>query len=147
MIEKLLPEPQPNSEPMLMGIASAPILQNPMLVAVLLHTFAFFVSKTYANRRPNPAPQRIQAAPCRATSKESLYKCLNHISAIPSKNVAVNVIITTGLRSSYSFSFVSNAVMYIDTIVIGIARKKNRISLELSFVKTLVPKILIIIAA
>jgi hypothetical protein len=31
MIEKLLPEPQPNSEPMLMGIASAPILQNPML--------------------------------------------------------------------------------------------------------------------
>jgi hypothetical protein len=33
MIEKLLPEPQPNSEPMLMGIASAPILQNPMLPA------------------------------------------------------------------------------------------------------------------
>jgi hypothetical protein len=33
MIEKLLPEPQPNSEPMLMGIASAPILQNPMLAA------------------------------------------------------------------------------------------------------------------
>jgi hypothetical protein len=31
MIEKLLPEPQPNSEPMLMGIASAPILQNPLL--------------------------------------------------------------------------------------------------------------------
>jgi hypothetical protein len=31
MIEKLLPEPQPNSEPMLMGIASAPILQNPVL--------------------------------------------------------------------------------------------------------------------
>jgi hypothetical protein len=31
MIEKLLPEPKPNSEPMLMGIASAPILQNPML--------------------------------------------------------------------------------------------------------------------
>jgi hypothetical protein len=30
-IEKLLPEPQPNSEPMLMGIASAPILQNPLL--------------------------------------------------------------------------------------------------------------------
>jgi hypothetical protein len=25
-IEKLLPEPKPNSEPMLMGIASAPIL-------------------------------------------------------------------------------------------------------------------------
>jgi hypothetical protein len=31
MIEKLLPEQQPNSEPMLMGIASAPILQNPLL--------------------------------------------------------------------------------------------------------------------
>jgi hypothetical protein len=27
-IEKLLPEPKPNSEPMLMGIASAPILQK-----------------------------------------------------------------------------------------------------------------------
>jgi hypothetical protein len=35
MIEKLLPEPQPNSEPMLMGIASAPILQNPLLCAVI----------------------------------------------------------------------------------------------------------------
>jgi hypothetical protein len=35
MIEKLLPEPQPNSEPMLMGIASAPILQNPLLPAGL----------------------------------------------------------------------------------------------------------------
>jgi hypothetical protein len=33
MIEKLLPEPKPNSEPMLMCIASAPILQNPMLPA------------------------------------------------------------------------------------------------------------------
>jgi hypothetical protein len=33
-IEKLLPEPQPNSESLLMGIASAPILQNPMLYAV-----------------------------------------------------------------------------------------------------------------
>jgi hypothetical protein len=33
MIEKLLPEPKPNSEPMLMGIASAPILQNPLLYA------------------------------------------------------------------------------------------------------------------
>jgi hypothetical protein len=38
MIEKLLPEPKPNSEPMLMGIASAPILQNPMLAAVILHS-------------------------------------------------------------------------------------------------------------
>jgi hypothetical protein len=36
MIEKLLPEPQPNSKPMLMGIASAPILQNPMLYAVFI---------------------------------------------------------------------------------------------------------------
>jgi hypothetical protein len=35
-IEKLLPERQPNSEPMLMGIASAPILQNPLLPAVFL---------------------------------------------------------------------------------------------------------------
>jgi hypothetical protein len=35
MIEKLPPEPKPNSEPMLMGIASTPILQNPMLVAGL----------------------------------------------------------------------------------------------------------------
>jgi hypothetical protein len=32
-IEKLLPEPKHNSEPMLMGIASAPILQNPLLPA------------------------------------------------------------------------------------------------------------------
>jgi hypothetical protein len=32
-IEKLLPELKPNSEPMLMGIASAPILQNPVLLA------------------------------------------------------------------------------------------------------------------
>jgi hypothetical protein len=29
-IEKLLPELKPNSEPMLMGIVSAPILQNPL---------------------------------------------------------------------------------------------------------------------
>jgi hypothetical protein len=36
-IEKLLPEPKPNSEQMLMCIASAPILQNPMLVAGLPH--------------------------------------------------------------------------------------------------------------
>jgi hypothetical protein len=33
-IEKLQPELKPNSEPLLMGIASAPILQNPMLAAV-----------------------------------------------------------------------------------------------------------------
>jgi hypothetical protein len=32
-IEKLLPELKPNSEPLLMGIASAPILQNPLLSA------------------------------------------------------------------------------------------------------------------
>jgi hypothetical protein len=30
------PEPLPNSEPMLMGIASAPILQNPLLYDVFL---------------------------------------------------------------------------------------------------------------
>jgi hypothetical protein len=35
-IEKLLPEPQLNSEPMLMCIASGPILQNPLLVAGLI---------------------------------------------------------------------------------------------------------------
>jgi hypothetical protein len=35
-IEKLLPELKPNSEPMLMGIASAPILQNPLLPAGIL---------------------------------------------------------------------------------------------------------------
>jgi hypothetical protein len=35
-IEKLLPELKPNSEPMLMGIAAAPILQNPMLATVLV---------------------------------------------------------------------------------------------------------------
>jgi hypothetical protein len=38
-IEKLLPEPKPNSEPMLMGIASAPILQNPLLPAGFLPNF------------------------------------------------------------------------------------------------------------
>jgi hypothetical protein len=41
MIEKLLPEPQHNSEPMLMGIASAPILQNPMLQAAFTVNFSF----------------------------------------------------------------------------------------------------------
>jgi hypothetical protein len=35
-IEKLLPELKPNSEPLLMCIASAPILQNPLLYAVLV---------------------------------------------------------------------------------------------------------------
>jgi hypothetical protein len=45
-IEKLLPEPQPNSEPMLMGIAAAPILQNPMLPAADFH---FFYSKSVTN--------------------------------------------------------------------------------------------------
>jgi hypothetical protein len=39
MIEKLLPEPKPNSEPMLMCIASAPILQNPLLAEVILIYF------------------------------------------------------------------------------------------------------------
>jgi hypothetical protein len=42
-IEKLLPEPKPNSEPMLMGIASAPILQNPMLQAALYVCFTIKV--------------------------------------------------------------------------------------------------------
>jgi hypothetical protein len=44
MIEKLLPEPKPNSEPMLMGIASAPILQNPLLCAGLFVSLIFFSS-------------------------------------------------------------------------------------------------------
>jgi hypothetical protein len=35
-IEKFLPEPKPNSEPMLLSIASAPIMPNLMLPAVLL---------------------------------------------------------------------------------------------------------------
>jgi hypothetical protein len=44
-IEKLLPEPKPNSEPLLMGIDSAPILQNPLLVAVLsLKVCSYFLS-------------------------------------------------------------------------------------------------------
>jgi hypothetical protein len=30
-IEKLLPEPQPNSEPLLIGLPSATLAQNPML--------------------------------------------------------------------------------------------------------------------
>jgi hypothetical protein len=37
-IEKLLPELKPNSELMLMGIASAPILQNPLLCVRLSHS-------------------------------------------------------------------------------------------------------------
>jgi hypothetical protein len=37
-IEKLLPELKPNSEPMLMGIASAPILQNPLLCDALFRS-------------------------------------------------------------------------------------------------------------
>jgi hypothetical protein len=40
-IEKLLPELKPNSEPMLMCIASAPILQNPMLCAANLQNRPF----------------------------------------------------------------------------------------------------------
>jgi hypothetical protein len=35
-VEKLLPEPKPNSEPMLMGIASAAITQNPLLSVFFL---------------------------------------------------------------------------------------------------------------
>jgi hypothetical protein len=41
-IEKLLPEPKPNSEPLLMGIASAPILQNPLLQAVPTSTPIYY---------------------------------------------------------------------------------------------------------
>jgi hypothetical protein len=43
MIEKLLPEPQLNSEPMLVGIASAPILQNPLLPALFLRVGQFIL--------------------------------------------------------------------------------------------------------
>jgi hypothetical protein len=51
-IEKLLPEPQPNSEPLLMCIASAPILQNPMLYACasilsIFVSIVFGVHKTF----------------------------------------------------------------------------------------------------
>jgi hypothetical protein len=41
-IEKLLPELKPNSEPMLMGIAAAPILQNPLLAVRLSSKFLVF---------------------------------------------------------------------------------------------------------
>jgi hypothetical protein len=47
MIEKLLPEPKPNSEPMLMGTTSAPILQNPLL-AVRCFYFVFLFFDTFA---------------------------------------------------------------------------------------------------
>ena len=43
MIEKLLPEPQPNSQPILMCIASAPILQNPLLPAVHFQEVCFII--------------------------------------------------------------------------------------------------------
>jgi hypothetical protein len=43
-IEKLLPEPKPNREPMLMGIASAAILQNPLLVTVFFLVYRNFFS-------------------------------------------------------------------------------------------------------
>jgi hypothetical protein len=42
-IEKLLPELKPNSEPMPMGIAVAPILQNPLLAAVLVEISVNFI--------------------------------------------------------------------------------------------------------
>jgi hypothetical protein len=45
-IEKLLPELKPNSEPMLMGIAAAPILQNPLLVAGLSQRVSVISSST-----------------------------------------------------------------------------------------------------
>jgi hypothetical protein len=45
-IEKLQPEPKPNSEPLLMGIASAPILQNPLLYACA-SILSIFVSITF----------------------------------------------------------------------------------------------------
>jgi hypothetical protein len=48
-IEKLLPEPQPNSEPMLMGIASAPILQNPMFKQHLRWAF-LHLTPTYFSK-------------------------------------------------------------------------------------------------
>jgi hypothetical protein len=48
-IEKLLPELKPNSEPMLMGIASAPILQNPLLYAALPFSSDFYFLPYFRN--------------------------------------------------------------------------------------------------
>jgi hypothetical protein len=42
-IEKLLPELKPNSEPMLIGIASAPILQNPVLAVRHFWVLSFVI--------------------------------------------------------------------------------------------------------
>jgi hypothetical protein len=42
-IEKLLPVPKPNSEPMLIGVASAPILQNPLLYAYPFYSVVYNV--------------------------------------------------------------------------------------------------------
>jgi hypothetical protein len=47
-IEKLLHELKPNSEPMLMGIASAPILQGPLLSVVLFQMF-FVIPISFVN--------------------------------------------------------------------------------------------------
>lgn len=43
-IEKLLPEPQPNNEPLLIGLPSATLAQNALLAVVFLSKF-FYASK------------------------------------------------------------------------------------------------------
>jgi hypothetical protein len=43
-IEKLLPEPKPNSEPLLIGLPSATLVQNAMLAAVLSIKQIYFVN-------------------------------------------------------------------------------------------------------
>lgn len=66
MIEKLLPEPQPNSEPMLMCIATAPILQNHVLGEVYsssgigLLVGASFVINFPALDRPTPPAKPVK---------------------------------------------------------------------------------------
>jgi hypothetical protein len=39
--EKLLPEPQPNSEPLLIGLSSATLAQNALLAAVSVYFSVF----------------------------------------------------------------------------------------------------------
>ena len=49
----LLPEPKPNSEPLLIGLPSATLAQNAMLVAVLLlGPFHYFFYFTFVNLNP-----------------------------------------------------------------------------------------------
>ena len=55
--EKLLPEPQPNSEPLLIGLPSATLAQNAMLVAGLCYNIYiridFLVDRKTENKPVN----------------------------------------------------------------------------------------------